>query len=1114
MKNPHGRPVDDRSAAGLRVTDTTSVTSAIVGERLHHLRLKLLEEVHQLFLSTDRDGFLSEAASVLDLLHAMATEQGISWDEIERVWTSGHGSFTDGVFLHAVYGKTTAQDHEPATPCLLINGQSPSFLDIFRRELRASRTCRVATAFCTRAMLNVLLRPFEDFLACGGELSLLTSVMNNFNNPDDLLHLRHELPACRLRIYYPGQGDGPQRFTTVPAPFHLKCFLFEKNDGHNALIVGSSNLTVGGLERNEEWNLYSNSEVNLPFRLDDNRSIFETARQQFLHYWETDSVEVTEDFLEAYRPRWQRARFVADKLREAIPSVPAPAPRPRVAQAEALAALDVRRRLGVRRCAVIAATGLGKTHLAAFDFKQSTARNVLFVAHRENILREAREVFRSVLGDPEFGVVLSGTASTEERRAASCEQASVFAMVQTLSRRDFLKQLSPHQFDYIVVDEFHHSEAKTYRRVLDHFEPRFLLGLTATPERMDGRDVLRLCDYNVAYEARLFDAINQGWLVPFQYFAIHDESDYSALHWTGMGYDEEELERHLSTDTRAELIVNNLRRFLPATGKIKALAFCANRGHARYMTREFTRRGFNAKCLLGDSSEAARAAAIEKLQDEDDPLQVICSVDIFGEGVDIPAVSHVLLLRPTLSFTVFLQQLGRGLRCAPGKDFLVALDFVGNSRNSYVVPLIFRGCTSLKDSRKNGGNAKLRLPSCCTVDVDTQVQRIWDDDIRRTFAPRNRHQLLQQTYQQMRDDLRRAPTLLDFFANPKACDPQAFVKHYGNWLRTKEEAGDLTDYERQLLGTPGEAFLQHVEKELNSVRSYKMVVLLALLDGDPAATHWQVDWIARAFRQHYLDNLEQLSDCSPLAGAADPRSVPLGKITSLLNSMPLKYLSNKKSDYFTFDRSAGSFALNREVASYWRDPRFRELLRERVLYSLIRYFHAKGVDLSSYAFDVESHASSEEDVPAVPTTSLPFFSTLRLAAGYFRGPAGEPDVGTIEVPDPRERLRSDRHFVVQVEGNSMERGRTGVHDGDYVVLERLTPSRAGSLTGERAIAVEYRDEFGETAYALKQIRRDEHGVYWLHSWNHKYADIRVDPETMFPFARLIEVLGDLSGDNA
>lgn len=1101
----------------IRGGGATPVTSAIPeGERLHHLRLKMLEEVHKLFRSAVRSEFLKEAADVLEVLHAMAEEHGVSWSEIDEKRIErerSHGGYSRGIFLHAVYDHPVSESAEkvaPVTPCLLMSGSLPSLIDVIRRELRNSQTCKIATAFCTRAMLNVLMRPFEEFLARGGELSLLTSVMNNFNNPDDLLHLREELPDCRMRIYYPGEGQGAQRFAAAPSPFHLKCFLFQKRDGRNALIVGSSNLTGGGLSKNEEWNLYSNSEVNLPFRLGDDRTIFDSAAEQFQRYWESDAVELTDAFLEVYRPRWQRSQVLRASLRQTGEAIEDAPPRPRPAQVEALESLAIRRRLGIRKCAVIAATGLGKTHLAAFDFQQSGARNVLFVAHRENILREAREVFGRVLGERDCGVVLSGQSDERERRAARRDQKNVFAMIQTLSRPRVLKQFDRQHFDYIVVDEFHHSEANTYQAVLDHFEPRFLLGLTATPERMDGRDVLRLCDYNIAYEARLFDAIDQGWLVPFQYFAIHDETDYSAIRWTGMDYDEKELERSLSTDTRAEIIVRNLRRFLPASGKIKALAFCANRGHAMYMARQFNRRGFVAECLLGDSSEEARARAIEKLKDEDDPLQVICSVDIFGEGVDVPPTSHVLLLRPTSSFTVFLQQLGRGLRHAPGKEFLVALDFVGNARNSYVASLALRGCTSMEDFRQKGAERGFRLPAGCIVDVDTQVERVWDDEIRRAVSPRNRREVLRETYAQMRRDLGRVPMLLDFLANPDSCDPQAFVNCFGNWLRTKEDAGDLTEYERGLLGTAGEDFLQHVEKELKAVRSYKMVVLLSLLRDDRSATGWDIDWLAREFRQHYLNNLDQLPDCSPLAKAADPSAVPLGKIRSLLKTMPLRYLSNSESDYFTFDARTGAFALKPEVHGYWRDDDYRSLVRDRVVYALARYFQRKGIDLTEYAFDLDTYRVRKDLASPVDSSQqaklLPFYPSLQIAAGHFREGLIDHERGTMDVSDARGNLDPDRHFVVQVAGDSMDGGLAPIHNGDFVILERLDPSRAGSLTAERAMAVEYRDDSGETSYALKQIRKDNSGVYWLHSWNRTYADIRVDPETMFPFARFIQKL--------
>jgi SOS-response transcriptional repressor LexA len=324
--------------------------------------------------------------------------------------------------------------------------------------------------------------------------------------------------------------------------------------------------------------------------------------------------------------------------------------------------------------------------------------------------------------------------------------------------------------------------------------------------------------------------------------------------------------------------------------------------------------------------------------------------------------------------------------------------------------------------------------------------------------------------------------------------------------------GDLTDYDAQLLDTAGEALLQHVEKELNPVRSYKMVVLKVLLDDSPEHTEWRVEWIAQKFTEHYLANLEQLADCSVLARADAPQSVPLAKIVGLLKWMPLNYLSNTTADFFTFNRGSGVFALKPEVVSFWRNSRFRELLKERVTYALIRYFMGKGIDLSEYGFDPDGLSCREETKqsapPPVVVTSLPFYPTLRIAAGAFREGAAEYEGDYLDVPDPRQRFRADRHFVAKIDGNSMDGGGTPILNGDLVILERIDSSRAGSLTAERAIAVEFRDSTGDTAYALKNIRKDGRGHYWLHSWNRTYDDAPVDPETMVPFARLIEKLGE------
>ncbi len=472
----------------------------------------------------------------------------------------------------------------------------------------------------------------------------------------------------------------------------------------------------------------------------------------------------------------------------------------------------------------------------------------------------------------------------------------------------------------------------------------------------------------------------------------------------------------------------------------------------------------------------------------------------------------MLMLRPTMSFTVFLQQLGRGLRKVPDREYLVVLDFVGNYRNSYVAPLVMWGFTSLDQYKpKRGQKHSFRVPSCCTVDVDIQVRRLWDDEIRRLLPGPNRKELLTLTYEQMRSDLGHPPSLLDFLANPDACDPHAFVQAFGNWLRTKAAMGDLTDYERSLLDTPGEAMLQHVEKELKAVRSYKMVVLTVLLDDRADRTQWKIEWIAERFAEHYLRHLEQLGDCSVLASAADPESVPLSQIVTLLKSMPLNYLSNSTNDFFTFDRPGGVFSVKPEVEPYWRAPEFRSLLKERVSYALFRYFIGKGINLNEYGFDPDSLRSRDDVHSIVPTdtpvTTLPFYPTLRIAAGIFREAGTEFEADTIDVPDPRQRFQPDRHFVVKIDGHSMD-GSNPIQDGDLIVLERLGSSRAGSLTAEAAIVVEFRDDTGDTAYALKNIRKDAHGQYWLHSWNRQITDVPVVPDQIFPFARFICRVGE------
>jgi superfamily II DNA or RNA helicase/HKD family nuclease len=571
------------------------------------------------------------------------------------------------------------QEFQDAPRLFISPDQERSLLGLIKNELARSDAAWFASAFYSPGVTNLLIADFERFVKKGGTLRVLLSTMGNITKPEYFAHMQTFLPGTGLRVFHP-PGIA---FDEDPPNFHVKAYLFRHRDGAGAMLIGSSNFSEAGFLKNIEWNYFSPGEASRPY---ENDAPFAVALRAFENYWCDQAVDVTEDFLTAYRRRWQRRQAtpggtpvtegVFDERRpyagfgqvKILPNVP---------QREALKSLSRLRGEGVGKLAVVAATGIGKTYLAAFDFRQSGFGKILFIAHRENILRRAKESFGRIMGDPDFGTILG--AGNEHRP----EDAAVFAMIQTLSRENHLRDFAPDVFDYIVVDEFHHGMAESYRKVLDHFRPRFFLGLTATPERMDGRDVLALCDYNIAYEVRMMEAVDRGWLSPFQYFAVYDETDYDRITWRGTQYDKEELDRALSRDTRTAILAHNLKKFLPASGKIKALAFCNTIAHARYTAEHLQRdQGIAAVSLTGESEEAERAEVIRRLRDENDPLEVVCTVDIFNEGIDIPELTHVLFLRPTQSFTVFLQQLGRGLRRAPGKNFLVAIDFVGNFRQA------------------------------------------------------------------------------------------------------------------------------------------------------------------------------------------------------------------------------------------------------------------------------------------------------------------------------------------------------------------------------------------------------------------------------------------------
>ncbi|MEW6712143.1 MAG: hypothetical protein AB1403_20150, partial [Candidatus Riflebacteria bacterium] len=296
-------------------------------EREYFLRLKLLEEAHELFKAKDGDEFTKEAADVLEVIMALADHYSVSMSQIENTRAKrakARGAFKDNVYLHAVYSAEEQASNEDSSPDFLLNpfvvsnSSSPTILEVLKQELCESVECHIASAFLTRNLLNLLKRPFEEFLARGGKLTILTSIMNDFNNPDDLLHIKATHPDLQLKIFYPLENLTGSGFKSAPPSFHLKCFLFTKPDARNSLIIGSSNMTTGGLLNNEEWNFFSNSEINLSFDSNDGKSVFEIAQQNYLNYWENSAIEPGDEFMAFYRKRFERHSRIKRQIQETI----------------------------------------------------------------------------------------------------------------------------------------------------------------------------------------------------------------------------------------------------------------------------------------------------------------------------------------------------------------------------------------------------------------------------------------------------------------------------------------------------------------------------------------------------------------------------------------------------------------------------------------------------------------------------------------------------------------------------------------------------------------------------------------------------------------------------
>lgn len=582
-------------------------------------------------------------------------------------------------------------DDDSRADGLLIAGGNDPLLAHLVRHIDTARAVDLAVAFALDSGVSLIFPWLEDLLDRGGRLRLVVGDYLDVTEPAALRRLR-DLDSEGFSGHFDARV-----YEARGTSFHPKAWLFRATDTGGATIVGSSNLSRTALTDGVEWNLHSAAPGDL-------RAV-ETAFEALLA--DPRAVPLTDGWIDSYATR-RKARPLPDfAAKTAAAEPPKTAPEPHGIQTEALAALEATRRNGHRAGLVVLATGLGKTWLSAFDSRAFD--RVLFVAHREEILAQAMATFRQIRPEARFGRY-SGTAKEEGE--------IVFASIQTLGRAEHLRRFSPDDFDYIVVDEFHHASAASYRGLLDHFSPRFLLGLTATPERTDGGDLLSLCGENLVFRCDLHEGITRGLLAPFHYFGVPDDVDYAQIPWRSARFDGAALTEAVATRARAENALDQLRRH----GLGPAIGFCVSMRHADFMAEYFTAAGLRAVSVHSGPGSAPRASSLEALGKGD--LDILFAVDMFNEGIDVPNIGTVLMLRPTESTILFLQQLGRGLRRL-GDKVLRVIDYIGNHRvfltKARALLAAGEGDRSLSQKLDAAAAGTLDLPPGCEVTYDLQA---------------------------------------------------------------------------------------------------------------------------------------------------------------------------------------------------------------------------------------------------------------------------------------------------------------------------------------------------------------------------------------------------------
>lgn len=685
----------------------------------------------------------------------------------------------------------------------LSNNSKITFLDAIKDAFNKCNAFYISVSFIKKAGLILILNDIKSALKRGAKGKLITSTYQNFTDASSLsefFDLSLQFPNFECHLDFNSFGD---------SGFHTKGFIFEF-DHYHEIIIGSSNITRFALLKNIEW--------NASVSLHEKNEYYEDVIAEFNYLWD-NTLLLTQDLIDKYAVIME---YAIEKWDMDYVSFFDKTVEPNYMQRKALKELRRYRSMAINRALIVAATGSGKTYLAAFDARNFDARRLLYVVHRDTILNAAKETFTRV-----FGNLVTYGLFTGDKQELDCD--FIFATNLMLSRN--LSLFRKDEFDYIIIDEVHHAVADTYQSIMNYFTPEFYLGLTATPERMDDKDVYGLFDKNVPYELRLRDALLNDLIVPFHYYGIRDELvDYSTE-------DKQVISRQIASEENVDFIIQEIEKHKIPNQKLKCLAFCTTIEHTRSMSEAINEKGYCSIALTGTNKFGERIRAFKDLQDDNNPLQIIFCVDILNEGVDIPSVNMVLFLRPTESSTIFIQQLGRGLRKFEGKDYVVVLDFIGNNYKRSIQIATALGSLSkstilekalLKDMI-NTNFENLYLPIKISFDKLSREEMIHYID-QENF---NSRKYLESNYKNFKKylGLETYPKHMDYLNNDIAPDLISFLKNkidgkknvsYYNFLHKLGEDVELFSNEQIEL-------INYISDMLPLVRPYEYLIIREVL---------------------------------------------------------------------------------------------------------------------------------------------------------------------------------------------------------------------------------------------------------------------------------------------